>query len=435
MRSPCLAHIALSHKSKSVPKGEPQRLDRRGLNLDVRQLAGIIIGVFLSSSLLSILATLLLLRYRRQRTSTAKNTFNSSLKSTWPRPQPTLTNFWANILPFKHTGIGRAGHRQIPEQLSPAFTPGVVSPPSKHRRAMSSVDVPPFVSLISPGSPSDQPYPVSPPPDQPVHDPGERGHQRHGSQINKGTSVGFQQKGAPTKLPHQKDPVQHISQQAQKRDDENTIHQPQLGVRMSPNLSTGERSSNRIKGKAPLSPIAITNHSFPPIVPLRFSSLNAYSGTQAPNPIIGSPLHGEGYEVSSSLFPAGPESATRSHPFSPRDLLFPSLPLEPRPRGFQSPAAATPNNTDQRTQLQQPTSRFSMSPTPHSSVEYSLSISSSPPASHYGLQHQQEQPEMIIPLRPAPSSPSQLQLQSPVPRRPNIAANIVSLEPTSPRTP
>ncbi|KAI0389742.1 hypothetical protein F5Y17DRAFT_108841 [Xylariaceae sp. FL0594] len=351
----------------------------RGLNINAGQLAGIVAGIFISSCFLSVLATVLLLRYRRQKLPTTKSKYNRRRKSAWLRPRPALSHFWTDIYTSKHTVTEKAFHRQSPEQASPTLEHEVAAQqPSEHRRAMPSVDVTRFSSLSSTDSPSEQPFPVSPLSDDSGRD----------FLTDKETSPGFSQQDAPINASHHGNGSRHPPQQVRKAKAEIEAQQPSLGVWMGQNSGTDKYSGNSAQTTAALPPkVTHSGPRFSPIVPVRFSSLTANNESRALSPMTGSTRHGE--------------------------------------RGGEEHLSSS---------VRQPTSRFSMSPTAtHSSAGYSPCLSSSPPSSHNLFQHEPE--PLINPLRPAPPAVAP-QLRSPLPHRPNfsVAADVPSFGPNLSKT-
>ncbi|RYC60722.1 hypothetical protein CHU98_g5485 [Xylaria longipes] len=173
---------------------------------------------------------------------------------------------------------------------------------------------------------------------------------------------------------------------------------------------------NRMEGgMTTFTPIVDKSTLSPPIIPLCFSSLNAQRGPPIQRSVD---LHGNDETF---LLSTDEESADRDPEFSQDHS------------GLRSPSPSHSSIISQDiTQFDpsgpgpQPASRFSMSSALVSSLGYSAS-SPSPAPQYHQQQQEQEQPE-ISPLRPAPPSPSQL--QSPVPRRLNVAASLASLDPS-----
>ncbi|KAI3317483.1 hypothetical protein HD806DRAFT_366864 [Xylariaceae sp. AK1471] len=392
----------------------------KGLNLNAGKLAGIVVAVFFASSISSILATIFILRYRRQRAGVTHTTLDSPIRSIRHTSQPIFGNLRGNnALSSKHAATATTGHRELPKEFTQKQ--GMILP-TKNYPAISSADRLQFAFSVSPGSISNQIYPISPLSDQPSDNSGRDG------------SPGFEISGVPPiKLSLAKNPVDGGAQRAhvvQLGARETTLHHVLLNARTGqtsplndkpgPRTAAGEEpdeqeTTNRIEGgTAVLMPTAKTSAFSTPVVPLRFSSLNAYKSPPTQN-FIGSHWDDE-------AFISAMDDGTTGH-----DRQFFQNPLENRFPVKPSYAYLTDLQTG--TADQQPVSRFSVSPTPLTSIENSAS--SSPPVPHYHIQ-QLEQPE-ISPLRPAPPSPSQL--QSPIPRRPKLAAIVASMETATRRTP
>ncbi|KAI0440971.1 hypothetical protein F4803DRAFT_552595 [Xylaria telfairii] len=395
------------------------------LIIDKSQLAGIVLGVFFASSVLSVLTTLFFLWYRKRKTATAHNIRHFPTEEKRKMIWPTLGKLRGNFFTSSSAANKPAGHRD----LSKIFPPGLkhVSP-SQSQHGMPSANRIPFTSPISPSSNSDQIFPVSPMSDQPPDSAGRdsspsfrlglygnRTQMSSGSEASDVTPMGLSPTSNSIQNGSQQIPIMRIGGQETNRD------------RLASNMWTtqtfppNERpitftdiyerpdmrdAANRMEaGIAAIDPIMDRRSLSPPIIPLRFSSLNAQKG----HPIRNS----TSFNGNDGTFflSTDEESADRDPEFSQDQS------------GLRSPSHSSVISQD-LTQFDpggpalQPTSRFSMSPAPPSSLGYSASSSSPVP--------QQERPE-INPLRPAPSSPPQL--QSPVPRRLNAIASLASLEP------
>ena len=246
-----------------------------------------------------------------------------------------------------------------------------------------------FPSPLGPGSISDQIFPVSPLSEEQI-DASVREHSPslrlaifgHNSQRNSGSEI---LDAAPIKYTLSRNTTQSGTRQMQ------LVRVGSQGTdpRYPPNIRTRNTfpSSSRTRSL-----------SSPPIIPLRFSSLNAYTAPPLKDP--GNYHGGDG----TFLFLTDDES-TEPAPGPSRD--------EARSESSQSSIIG-----QDLTQFdpgggvgQQPVSRFSVSSVP-GSLDYSVS-SDSP-------MEQPDQPE-VSPLRPAPPSPSQL--QAPVPRRLHLASS------------
>ncbi|KAI0448541.1 hypothetical protein F5B21DRAFT_521665 [Xylaria acuta] len=405
-----------------------------GLIIDAGQLAGIVVGVFFVSSVLSVLATLFFLWYRRRKTGIAHNTRHFPVEEKNKILRRTLGKLRGNFFSSSSAASRTAGRHDLCKIFTPELKHGK---PSQSQQGISSVNRIPFASPISPGLNSDRIFPVSPlsnqPPDSSGRDSspslglglyGSRTQISSGSEASGVPPIGFTLIRNPTQPETLQIPVIRMGGQETNpgrllsnmwttqtfQSNESPVDFTDLHE--EPNIRD---AANRMEeGMVTLTPIADRGALSPPIIPLRFSSLNAQKGPSIQRSVDS---HGNGETF---LLSTDEESADRDPEFS-QDRS-----------GLRSPSPSPSHSSiisQDLTQFDpgglrpQPTSRFSMSSAPPSSLGYSASSSS--PAPHYH-QQQQEHPE-INPLRPAPPSPSQL--QSPVPRRPNAAANLASLEP------
>ncbi|KAJ8126594.1 hypothetical protein O1611_g7044 [Lasiodiplodia mahajangana] len=367
-----------------------------GLNLNAGQLAGILVAVFFISSISSILATILILRYRRKRAAIAAKTLPLRVEAPIRTPRPVFEKLRGNIFP---SAIGRASwgsRRNLPKD-SPRL-------PSQNHKAKASADRPSFTLPINTHLTRDQVCPVSPlsyhPPDNSMQESSpslELGLYGNRTQMaSRSESSGT----PPIKLSLSRDETHNGPRRIQ------VVRMGAEGNTPHRLLSSNMQDSSNGMGEGTTSSAPMTTMSafLPPIVPLRFSSLNAYKGLPIQRP------SGSRGNDGTFLLSTDDESADRN----PRFLQDQT--------GLQSPSHSSEISQD-LTQFdpggpgQQPTSRFSTS-SARPSLGYSASSASPIPQYH---QQQEEHPE-ISPLRPAPSSP--LQLQAPTPRRPNIAANV-----------
>ncbi|KAI0194806.1 hypothetical protein EV127DRAFT_200561 [Xylaria flabelliformis] len=398
-----------------------------GLSINARQLAGIVVGVFFVSSILSVLTTLLFLWYRRRRTAIAQNRRRFPAEEKKKMLWPTLGKLRGNLFYPSSPASGTAGRRGLSKILTPRLKRG--------RRSQSQHIMPfanpiPFTSPLSPGLNSDQMFPVSPMSDQP---PGSSGRDSSPS-----LGIGLYGNRTQTSSKSETSDVPPIGFLAirnltQPKTPNIRIGGQETDPRLLSNVQAShvfplnERSAvftdyregpdmrdatNRMeRGMVTLTPIVRRSALSPPIIPLRFSSLNAQRG---PPPMQSSAgLHDND---GTFLLSTDEESGDRDPEFSQNQS------------GLQSPSPSHSSIISQDlTQFDpggpgpQPISRFSVSSAPLS-LGYSASSSSPTPQDH-----QQHERSVISPLRPAPPSPSQL--HSPVPRRLNAAVSLASLEP------
>ncbi|KAI0974883.1 hypothetical protein F4678DRAFT_354136 [Xylaria arbuscula] len=375
------------------------------LSLNAGQLAGIVVGVFLASSFSSILAVLYIIRYRRRRSMTTHNTNDPPAERKRQLRWPTFGHLRGDAISPTHSANATTSHRQISDEILPRI------PPPAHQKSPVSPVL--FSSPVSLGSKSDQNFPVSPLSDEQHHNFGrDRSTSlEHGLFRNsmKGGS-GFEMRDAPPiKFTLARHATQSGAQQIQViRVDSQTPRGRASNTRATQTFLSHDREPGSISsreaaeiqgsaksmGKRAVAPMPSINALSPPIIPLRFSSLNAYRSTQ---PQDSSSFHGND---GTFLLTTDDES------------------MEPIPRRSQDrPSSESSHSSmifhdltqfDPGGQGQQPTSRFSMS-SAQVSLDYSASSTSPVP------------PE-LSPLRPAPLSPSQI--QSPVPRRANSAAKV-----------
>lgn len=138
------------------------------LNLNTGQLAGIVLGVFLISSFSSILATLYILWYRRQRAVVTHGTLDSPSEAKRQMCWPTFGKLRGDTISPKRTANATTGQRQFPNEFLHKLRQGM-SPQNHQKLPVNEI---PFVSPVSPGSTSDQTYPVSPLSDKQRDNPG-----------------------------------------------------------------------------------------------------------------------------------------------------------------------------------------------------------------------------------------------------------------------
>ncbi|KAJ2981180.1 hypothetical protein NUW58_g6754 [Xylaria curta] len=409
-----------THTSESISStaGDLNKASR-DLNLDAGQFAGIIVGVFFLSSILSVLATLFLLRYRRQRMDDTRDARPQPVEAKRQTIWPTLGKLRGSRLPPGPWATGRHG---VPAEPTPGPKRWV---PSQSQQGIPSTNRTPMASSVSPGSSNI--FPVSPLSDRPSTD----------LERDSGSSLGLGLHGSRTQITSGPEvseipppvssigrnrihdgswqiPIVHVEEVTAHPLRSNAWATETLQSDNGPAASTAphEDYNTRIQRETPaLAPGTSKNALIPPTIPLRFSSLNAYKG-----PPIQSSVGFHGDET--FLLSTDDESGDRD--------------LEPSQEqsGHQSPSHSSiisqdPTQFDPEGLTQQPTSRFSMSSAPLSSLEYSASSSSPVPPLH---EQQQEHPE-ISPLRPAPPNPAQL--QSPMPTRPSLTPDVASLEPPS----
>ncbi|KAI1745410.1 hypothetical protein F4680DRAFT_102991 [Xylaria scruposa] len=397
-----------------------------GLNINARQLAGIVIGVFFVSSILSVLMTLLFLWYRRRRTAIAPNTRRFPVEEKKKMLWPTLGKLRGNLFYPSSPTSGTAGRRDLSKILTTRLKHGRRS---QSQQGMPSAYPVPFTSPLSPGLNSDQMFPVSPLSDQPPDSAGRDSSPSLGiglygnrtqtsskSAVSDMPPIGFSSIRNPTQPETPQEPIIRMGGQ---ETDPRLLSNMQAAIAFPLNARPAafedfrERpdmrdAANRMeRGMATLTPIVRRSALSPPIIPLRFSSLNAQRGPPPVQSSVG--LHDND---GTFLLSTDEESGDRDPEFSHNQS------------GLQSPSPSHSSIISQDlTQFDpggpgpQPISRFSVSSAPLS-LGYSASSSSPTP------QHERS---VISPLRPAPPSPSQL--HSPVPRRLNAAVSLASLEP------
>ncbi|KAI1428754.1 hypothetical protein F5Y12DRAFT_782351 [Xylaria sp. FL1777] len=369
------------------------------LNISSGQLAGIVIGVFLVSSFFSILATFYILRYRRQRAVITHNTLGSPGETKRRMLWPSFSNLCGNPISPKYPVNITTEHRQFPNTYLSGMTP------QNHQK--SPINQIPFVSPISPSKTHNQTHPMSPLSDKQHDNPSqdrspslELGLFRNDIQSGSGSGttdlppIKFTLSRKATQYgTHQIQVIRVGNQETTPRRLLSNVRTPNTFLlhdrtpdsTVSHEVANMRHSTNRMdKSTMTLTPIINLSARSPPTIPLRFSSLNASNTSQHQS------FRGNGgtfllsTDDESTEHVPGPQSSHSS--IISRDLT------QFDPGGLS----------------QQPTSRFSMSSAP---VSLDYSASSTSPV------QQQEHPE-ISPLRPAPPSP--LQLQAPVPRRPNL---------------
>ncbi|KAI0429763.1 hypothetical protein F5Y09DRAFT_248175 [Xylaria sp. FL1042] len=376
------------------------------VNLNAGQFAGIVVGVFLVSSFLSILATLYIIRYRRRRAIVVQRTFDSPAETKRQIHWPTFDKLHGNTIHSKYPAKAMSRH---PSKFLARM------PPPNHQNPPTSQS--PFVSPISPSSTSHQIYSMSPLSDKQHDDP----HQDRSPSLELGIFTDNTQEGSKSETRD----VPPIRFRLARNTTQSGAQQTRVvrvgGQEMAPGhiLSNGrttktylphdttpggaalreepgmQDSADRMERRAVnFAPIANINTLSPPIIPLRFSSLNAYHSSQPQSSVS---FHDDG---GTFLLTTDDESVEHIPGPSQNQPELRSSRSSIISRDLTQFNPSGPN--------QQPISRFSISSAP-ASLDYSAS-SSSPV--------QQE----ISPLRPAPPSPSQL--QAPVPRRPNTAANV-----------
>jgi hypothetical protein len=400
------------------------------------RLASIVIAVFFASSILSILATVFILQYRRHLASISHKMLDSAIGSKRQMPRPMSGNMRGNLPSSKYPANVAAGRSELTKEFTPKLQQGMALP-TKNHLGISSTDWPAFVSPVSPASIDNQVCAVSPPSDRPIDNSGRddllrAGPGLYGSETY--TSSKFQTTNVPpNEIPLEGYPALHKLQRAHiagmgtreptlhnllfherigNAFTSNDIPEPRTGA--DEELSTREVTNRREGGTAALTPAAKTNAFSAPVIPLRFSSLNAYKSPPSQNSI------GSHWDNEAFIAAMDDGTAASGHPFFWN---------QPRYQSPPQPTYVSRDLTDPNPGIadEQPVSRFSVSTAPLSSIE---SSSSSPPPVPRHRPQQLEHLE-ISGLRPAPSSPSQL--QSPVPRRPNLAAIVASMEPSTRR--
>ncbi|KAI0407074.1 hypothetical protein F4802DRAFT_66908 [Xylaria palmicola] len=335
----------------------------------------------------------------------------------------------AAILPWKSAATPKAGSRHLTEKSRPRLNQEISYP--RQQELISSKPTP-FASPVSPGPSNYQVFPVSPLSDQLPDDSGEDGPRILGLRSHDDRArLAFRPEAGDAPLTNpsiEEDSIQNRAQLIPATHDGNRraiahrLLSNVMGAKtfLSTSRSThSTASSERYNmqgsthivegGTATLVATPNASNFSPPLIPRRFSSLNAYSGPLTQNPVVG--FHGD----ETFLLSTDEEKSDHTHDQS----------------GLQSTSHSSIISQD-LTQFDpggpppEVISRFSMSSAPPSSLEYSAP-SISPGPSHH--RQQRENPE-IHPLRsPPPPLPGHSQLLSPVPRRPNLPADVRALEP------
>ncbi|KAI0542055.1 hypothetical protein GGR58DRAFT_497409 [Xylaria digitata] len=393
----------------------------RGLNLNAGQLAGIVIGVFLASSISSIFGTLFILQCRKQKATVTHTSIVSPTKPKRQTQGPSFGNLRSNILPLKSFTTATTGHHELPEGFPPWLKQQKSSPNHHVTTLTDRISIP---SPVSPESTSDRIYLVSPlsdkSPDTSRRDRSSSwgfGLFRNNTQRSETSNVPPIKFSLARKItqdgPEQIQVVRVGGQETLPRRLFSNMRTPKTFLSNEGSTdSTATREERRTqdsadrmeRGTMALAPIATMSALSPPAIPLRFSSLNTSIAPPMKSP---ADFHGDDgtflLSTDDELVDRGPrssqdQSGVESSSFS--SIILHDL-----------------TQFDPGGPAQQPASRFSMSSAPLSSLGYS--VSSTSPAPQYD-QQQLEHPELSA-LRPAP--PISPQLQAPVPRRPNSAAN------------
>ncbi|KAI0422301.1 hypothetical protein F5X98DRAFT_148535 [Xylaria grammica] len=396
--------------------------DRLEVNAD--QLAGIIVGVFLTSSISSILATLFILRYRRQRAAITHMAVDSSAETKRQTRWPTFRKLRGDMLSSKQAATATTSHREPPEAFPPMLERDI-SPQTY--QIHNPIDRVSFASPVSPSSTSDQIFSVSPLSDKPSnHSDRDRSpswglglfrnntQRTHGSKTSNVSPIKFSLARKITQNGPQRIQVVRVGEQATRprrflsnvRTAKTFLSNDGSTDRTVPHEEPGAQdSTDRIeRGAVALAPMANISVLSPPLIPLRFSSLNMSKPPLTEN---SAGIHGDN---GTFLLSTDDESANSGPGFS-QDQSG----LESSSHSsviLRDPTQFDPGGLAQ----QQPMSRFSMSSAPLS-LEYSAP--STPPAPQY---NQPREHSELFALRPAPPTPPQL--QAPTPRRPSSASNV-----------
>lgn len=388
------------------------------LSLGVGQFVGIIVAVFITASILSIVATLCLLRYRRKRAVDTNGTLRLPIKE-------KQRDIWSILTSGRRDIAATDGH-DAPGELSQRVEQG--TSPRFHLTDPSANEAP-LNPPVSPGPANDGLYPVSPMSDQTsvisrrassaTLGMGLYGNRTYIPSISETGDV------PPIKLSIARAPANGGPQQLQviRTGGSGTIPRRVLSQMRAARISRSESGitwrpdpdvrgfTNGIERRAP-GPMRIASMSAlsPPIVPLRFSSLNAHRDTSAQSS-VGLRSEDQTFLLSTDDESAGHNAGSTQDQTGPRRTSHSS---------HSSVISYDPTQFDPGGPSQQPISRFSMSSGLVSTFEYRTS-SSSPFAPYQQEQEWQDCPE-ILALRPAPLSPSQI--RSPIPRRPNPTTNL-----------
>ncbi|KAK5629433.1 hypothetical protein RRF57_005148 [Xylaria bambusicola] len=369
--------------------------ESRGLNLGGNQLAGIIVGVFFVSSFSSILATYFLLRYRRKR-AVISSTLDPLDEARRRWPWPSLSKFRGDTVSTNYPANASTGHYQFRNGFRSMLGPEIRRP-SRQKSPVSEVPLP---SPLGPGSTSDQILPVSPLSDQQLDG---SGRQRSpsvrfpfiGNNTQRRSSSEMSDAG-PIRFMISRNRTQSGTQQIQIV----RVGRKEIAPRQLPNLRTTAMLPSQNRGPDR----AISSLLSPPIIPLRFSSLNAHNAFVPQNPASSCDDDGTFLLTTDdeSAEPIPEPSHEQARSSSSQFSIINQDLTQFDPGG----------DPDQR----QPISRFSVSTIPPPSLDYSGS-SNSPV-----LDQQQNLEIITTPLRPVPPSPSQL--RAPVPRRPHLMPNV-----------
>ncbi|KAI0873884.1 hypothetical protein GGS24DRAFT_501353 [Hypoxylon argillaceum] len=369
-----------------------------GLTLKAGQFAGIFVAVFIVSSVSSIFATIFILRYRKQRTNITDKTPHSQAEAR--TPQPMFNKIRGDIFSSSYPSA-TGGQRDAPADFTPRW------PPQNHE-ANPSANRTPFTPSSGNSLSSDQVHPVSPLSDQPSDE----------SMQDKSPSLELGLYGNRTQIASRSrttntPPIKLSLSRGTTQDGSHQIKVVHMGVQESiphPLLSNAPMteilpSDDKLvalqegpdmrdsidhmgEGTVISSPIPNISTLVPPIVPLRFSSLNAYRGF-----LIQRSMSSHGNDET-FLLSTDEESADSNH-----EILQDRTRLQSS--SYSSVISQDLTQFDPRGMGQQPMSRLSMS-----SAQLSLGYSASSTSPLPQYRQQEEYPE-FSPLRPAPMSPSQ----------------------------
>ncbi|KAI1329382.1 hypothetical protein F5Y16DRAFT_108552 [Xylariaceae sp. FL0255] len=349
-----------------------------GVNLDVGQFVGVVVAIFISSVIISVLATTFIFRYRKKRTEMSPKALGSPVQTLHPRH----------------------------DLVSPIHTVRVTSGRNEGQPTDGQSDVM-VTSPLSSRSPHDHVHSVSPlSDDQP---------------ISSGLGHEFYSTGAHETVPKEGGVPEKFSLTQKRGDDGQQRMQVERVGSYNPSLhrlfSTAREGQVPAMRNQPVeaegSEVAGDFSGFlvPPI-PARISSLNPYQGPLTLNPIQ------QPFSVAGTSF-----LSTSFSDEAPYDEEQPQTQL------FH------PHNLTRQKPSRLPVSRFSVTPLPPPSVSddsrsESNTVTQQLAPESPGIQGEAPQPS---PLRGPPPSPSLL--RSPIPRRPSQSANLASFEPQLPRTP
>ncbi|KAI0161520.1 hypothetical protein GGR57DRAFT_360959 [Xylariaceae sp. FL1272] len=386
------------------------------LRLDVGQFVGIVIAIIIASILLAVLATLLIVRYRKQKIPIALKTYESPAPSVEQVAQPKLTQFPNHPVPPTYAVTVTAGRHQSSQTRS--------QPPNLSSRIQA------FPSPTSPQPVNTQTYPMSPPSETPHEGPRRAVSEDLGRRLH--GNIGHMSGTDVSEVPPMKfSLVRKPSTDGQQRMQVVRVGSHETGLHrlLSNAHESGARGHSSGQALGYSSKVGPSSHytdlqsahrrstsssAIIPPIPLRFSSLNV----KRQHPL--NPVQALSAAHETSFLSTSEETLSEDHQHRTDESLN------------QPPSPPRHLPVRNLTQPQHPPSRFSMSPLPPSFSDSGSDTSIQEQHQQDISQHNREAPE-ISPLRPAPPNPPQL--QSPVPQRPIISANAGSMEARMPRTP